>query len=100
MKIRKNDVIQILLGKDRGKTGKVLRVFSKGGKILVEGVNIYTRHVRRMGQQEGGEFNIGKPVDISNAALLCPKCKKAARVGFRLDKESKVRICKKCQEVI
>lgn len=100
MKIKKNDIVQILLGKDRGKTGKVLRVLVKGGKVAVEGVNVYKRHVKKSGQHEGGILEIAKPVNISNVALVCPNCKKAGRVGYKIEGESKVRICKKCKEVI
>lgn len=70
MKIKKNDTVKILLGKDRGKTGKVLRVLSKKGKILVEGVNVYKRHVKKTGQHEGGIIEIFKPLDISNVRRL------------------------------
>ncbi|KKS13045.1 50S ribosomal protein L24 [Candidatus Daviesbacteria bacterium RIFOXYD1_FULL_41_10] len=66
MKIKKGDTVKILLGKDRGKTGKVLRVLAKKGKVLVEGVNAYKRHVRKMKGMEGGIIEINKPIDISN----------------------------------
>lgn len=100
MKIKKNDTVQLLLGKDRGKTGKVLRVLVKDKKVSVEGVNVYKRHVRKSGQTEGGVLEITKPVNISNVALVCPGCKKAGRVGYKIEGESKVRVCKKCKEVI
>lgn len=100
MKIKKDDLVKILLGKDRGKTGKVLRVFTKEKKILVEGINVYKRHVRKINNNEGGIIDISKPVDISNTALVCPKCKKETRVGYRTVGTEKVRFCKKCQEVI
>ena len=66
MKIKKGDTVKILLGKDRGKTGKVLRVLAKKGKVLVEGVNAYKRHVRKMKGMDGGIIEINKPIDISN----------------------------------
>lgn len=100
MKIKKGDEVKILLGKDRGRTGKVLRVFGKKGKVLVEGINVYKRHVRKTGQHEGGILEITKPVNISNVALICPKCKKATRVGYKLTGKIKTRICKKCREEI
>lgn len=100
MKIHKNDTVQILLGKDRGKTGKVLRVFPKKDKVLAEGINIYKRHVKKTRQHEGGVIDISKPVNISNVALVCPGCKKATRVGFKIEGKTKVRVCKKCKEII
>lgn len=100
MKIRKNDTVKILQGKDQGKTGKVLRVLGKKDKVLVEGVNMYKKHVRKMGQTEGGIIELSKPMDISNVALVCPACKKETRVGFKLEGKEKVRVCKRCKEVI
>lgn len=100
MKIRKNDQVEILLGKDRGKTGKVLRVWTKEDKALVEGINIYKRHVRKMGKTEGGIVEISKPVNLSNIALICPGCKRPTRVGFKVEGDIKSRICKKCGEII
>lgn len=100
MKIKKGDTVQLLLGKDRGKTGKVLRVLPKEDKAFVEGVNLYKRHVRKMGQNEGGILDIPKPINISNVALICQNCKKITRVGFKLEGNEKLRICKKCKEVL
>ena len=100
MKIKKDDKVQLLLGKDRGKSGKVLRVWSKEGKVLVEGTNVFKRHVKKTKQHEGGILDLPKPVDLSNVALICPACKKPTRVGFKLEGKIKTRICKKCGEVI
>lgn len=100
MKIKKGDTVKILQGKDQGKTGKVLRVLGKKDKVLVEGVNMYKRHVRKMGQTEGGIIEISKPMDISNVALVCPVCKKDTKVGFEIKNGTKNRVCRKCKEVI
>lgn len=97
MKIQSGDNVKILLGKDRGKTGKVLRVFSKENKVLVEGINMYKRHVKKTASHEGGILDIPKPVNISNVALVCPECKKQTRVGIKIEKDIKNRICKKCK---
>ncbi len=99
-KIKTDDTVQILLGKDNGKTGKVQRVMPKKGKVVVEGINIFKRHVRKMGQMEGGIIDIQKPVNISNVALVCPNCKKPTRVGFLEKGGEKVRVCKKCNKEI
>ena len=100
MKIKKNDIVQILLGKDRGKTGKILRVFPKKEKALVEGVNLVKRHIKKMGEREGGILDIAKPVNISNVAIVCPNCKKPTRVGYKIEGNTKMRVCRKCKEVL
>lgn len=99
-KIKKGDEVKILLGKDRGKDGKVLRVLTKEGKVWVEGLNMYKRHVKKAGQHEGGIIEIAKPLNISNVTLVCPHCKKPTRVGYEVEGNVKVRVCKKCKEAI
>lgn len=106
MKIKKGDQVLIISGKDRGRTGKVLRAFPKKGKVLVEGINLHKKHIRPKREGEKGEtVEIPFPLDVSNVKLICPKCKKATRVGYKLEKlesgkKRKVRICKKCKEEI
>lgn len=99
-KIKKGDQVKIMAGKDTGRTGSVEKVLAKEGKLIIAGVNIYKRSVRKMGDQQGGIIDLVKPVDISNAILICPNCKKATRVSFKIEKDSKVRICKKCNKEI
>ncbi|HBQ50991.1 50S ribosomal protein L24 [Candidatus Daviesbacteria bacterium RIFCSPLOWO2_01_FULL_38_10] len=99
-KIKKGDKIKVLLGKDRGKEGQVEKVFSKEGKVLILGVNIYKRHVKKQGQTEGGIIEIPKPINISNVVLMCPLCKKPTRISFKKIKDSKLRVCKKCKKEI
>lgn len=100
MKIKKGDKVKILLGKDRGKEGKVAFVLAKAGKVFVEGANLYKRHVKKQGQIEGGIIDIPKPFDVSNVALVCSNCKKATRVGYIMAGNEKVRICRKCEKEI
>ena len=100
MKIHKNDTVQIMLGKDAGKTGKVLRVLGKDDKVLVEGINMYKRHIKKMAGYEGTIIDVAKPVNVSNVELMCPNCKKPTRVGYKMQGEEKVRICKKCQKEV
>jgi large subunit ribosomal protein L24 len=101
MKIHTNDVVQIVLGKDKGKTGKVLRVDPKDAMVLVEGINEYKRHQKaRMQGQTSQIVTITKPLHVAKVALLCPKCKKITRVGYTVQKDKKVRICRKCEAVI
>ena len=100
MKILKNDTVKILLGKDAGKTGKVLKVFPRKDKVLVEGINVSKRHIKKTAQYEGGIIDISKPVNISNVILVCPSCKKETKVGFEIKNGVKNRVCRKCREII
>lgn len=101
MKIKKNDKVKIIKGKDSGKSGKVLKVFSGVGKILVEGVNLCKKHLRPKKEGEKGEVVlIPRPLRIENLALECPVCGKPVRVGYSKEGEKKMRICKKCQAKI
>ena len=101
MKIRKGDTILVISGKDKGKTAKILRSLPKERKILVEGVNLKSKHLRPKKQGEKGQVvKTAAPVDISSVKLLCPKCGKPARVGYILRENKKYRVCKKCKSEI
>lgn len=101
MRVKKNDTALIISGKDRGKKGKVLTVFPREGKIIVEGLNLRKKHVQPRRQGEKGQIvEIAAPLDVSNVKLVCPKCKKATRVGYKIVGGNKFRICKKCQQEI
>ncbi|MDF1497809.1 MAG: 50S ribosomal protein L24 [Patescibacteria group bacterium] len=102
MKIKSNDKVKLITGKDKGKEGKVTKVFSVDGKIIVEGVNLVKRHIksRKQGDQ-GQKITVASPINISNVALICPKCNKQTRVGYLLiENGEKHRICKKCKQDI
>ena len=97
MKIRKGDTVLIISGKYRGKKGKVLRTFPKEKKILVERINLIKKHQRpRRTGEKGQIIELPKPINISNAKLICPKCTEPARVGYKITREKKYRVCKKC----
>ena len=97
MKIKKDDKVVVLAGKDKGKQGKVLIADPKGGKVVVEGVNVATKHQKPQGQnKEGGIIKIETPLYVSKVQLVCPKCGKGTRVGYKLADGKKVRVCKKC----
>lgn len=100
MKIRKNDNVKVLAGKDRGKTGKVLKLFPGENKAIVEGINYLKRHAKRtQTNPQGGIVQKEKTIDISNLAVICSRCSKATRVGFTLLTDgTKARYCKRCQE--
>jgi large subunit ribosomal protein L24 len=99
-KIKKGDSVKILAGKDSGRTGTVDRVLVKSGKVVVAGVNVYKRSVKKQGDQQGGIIDLIKPVDASNVILVCPSCKKVTKVGFKIEGKEKIRICKKCGKEI
>ncbi|KKQ67424.1 MAG: 50S ribosomal protein L24 [Candidatus Daviesbacteria bacterium GW2011_GWA2_38_24] len=100
-RIKKGDKVQILLGKDRGKSGTVERVSNKDNSIFIPGLNVFKRHVRKQNQIEGGIIEISKPFNLSNVALVCPNCNKPTRVGFVInEKNGKTRVCRKCKKEI
>jgi large subunit ribosomal protein L24 len=100
--VRKGDLVFVLSGRERGKTGRVLRVFPKVGRVIVEGVNKVKRHTRARGRaQQGGILEKEAPLHSSNVALLCSNCNRPTRVGKRiLDDGTKVSFCRRCGEVI
>ena len=98
MKLRKGDKVRIMAGKDKGKDGVIDRVYPKQEKILIQGINIIKRHIKKNQElPDGGIIDIPKAVQSSSVMLICPKCEKTTRVGFKLDKSKKVRSCKKCK---
>ena len=101
-KIKKNDMVYVLAGRDRGKTGKVFRVFPDKEKALVEGVNYVKKHARKtQANQQGGIIQKESPIHMSNLALFCKACTKPAHIGINmLTDGTKARDCKRCKEVI
>jgi large subunit ribosomal protein L24 len=102
MKIRKDDTVVIIAGKDRGKKGKVRRALPDADKVIVEGINMIKRHSRaRRATRQAGIIELEAPLRVSNLMLVCNKCGNPTRVKFRfLDDGKKVRICNSCREVI
>lgn len=102
MKLKKGDTIKVLIGKDKGKTGKVERLNPEKNMVLIENINQFKRHVKAKAQNQKSEIvTITKPLQAGNVALICPSCKKMTRIGFKLDKAGKkVRVCKKCNKEI
>ena len=97
MNIRKDDKVVVLSGKDKGKQGKVLIANPKAEKVVVEGVNVATKHQKpRQQGQEGGIIKVETPIYASKVMLVCPKCGKATRVAHKITDGKKVRVCKKC----
>jgi large subunit ribosomal protein L24 len=102
MKIRKNDTVLVIKGKDRGKRGKVHRVYLQERRVLVEGINITKRHMRpRPNVRQTGIIEREAPLDISKVMFICPKCDRPCRLGYRLLEDgSKVRVCRRCGEMV
>lgn len=97
MKIKKNDQVLIISGDDKGKKGKVLKVFPKENKILVEGVNLAKKHIRpKKGGEKGQVVKVAKPISFSKTKLICPKCGKGTRIGYDISNDKKQRVCKQC----
>lgn len=96
MKIKKGDQVQVLMGKDKGKTGTVERVLPAKNKVIVEGLNLYKRHIKGFGQTQPSEIKtLPRPLPASKVALVDPKAKKPTRVGYKMEKDKKVRVAKK-----
>jgi large subunit ribosomal protein L24 len=104
--VKKDDLVRVVAGKDRGKEGRVVRVLPSEGRVMVDGVAMAKRHTRTTGKrsrrgtqqlQQGGIIDIETFVDISNVQIICPSCGKATRVGHRAEGDRKVRICRKCE---
>ncbi|MFH1782320.1 MAG: 50S ribosomal protein L24 [Candidatus Omnitrophota bacterium] len=101
-RIRRDDVVMLLAGKDKGKTGKIIKIFTDKKRALVQGVNFVKKHTRRTKEdQQGGVIDKESSIHISNLMVMCQKCNKPTRVSFStLSDGTKTRICKKCKELI
>ena len=99
MKIHKGDTVLIISGKDRGRKGKVIEALPKERKLVVEGINLRKKHMKAKRSGEKGQIiEMPAPLDVSNVKLICQKCGKATRVGYRIEGKKKYRICKKCRQ--
>ncbi|MCX7991782.1 MAG: 50S ribosomal protein L24 [Proteobacteria bacterium] len=100
--LKKDDVVITLVGKDKGKTGKILKVLRDKNKVVVEKINIVKRHVKPTQiNPQGGIIEKEMPIDVSNVLLYCKKCQKGVRIGKKLLEDgSKARVCKKCGEIL
>lgn len=101
-KIRRNDIVQIIKGKDKGKQGKVINLTGEGKRALIEGLNLFKKHKRQSSQnQKGGIISIEMPVSVANLMVFCKHCSKPARVGAMTLKDgTKSRFCKTCKEAL
>ncbi len=102
MQIKKGDIVLVVTGKDAGKKGKVLRVLPRDNRLVVEGVNRVKKHQKpNQSIPQGGILNVESPLNASNVMLVCNKCNKPTRTGNKiLENKEKVRVCKKCGEIL
>ena len=101
MKVKKGDNVLIISGKDKGRTGKVIKAMPVSQKVLIEGINFKKKHVRPKREGEKGQVvEVPAALDVSSVQLVCPKCGKITRVGYKIENDVKQRICKKCKQVI
>jgi large subunit ribosomal protein L24 len=99
--VKKNDTVKVIAGKDKGKTGKIIKVFPKLQRVLVEGVNLYKKHIKPKTQNEKVQvITVSRSLHVSNVMLVCPACGKSTRVGFLIEGDKKSRVCKKCKSRI
>jgi large subunit ribosomal protein L24 len=101
MKIIKGDKVKVLIGKDKGRDGEVVACFPKKNKIVVKGLNIFKKHIKKSQGKSGTIIEKERPFFTSKVALICPQCGKPTRVGYQIDKSGeKYRICKKCKAIL
>ncbi len=101
MKILSHDTVLVIAGKDKGKTGKVMRTLVKQARVVVEKVNVITKHIKKTQQRAGERIKLEASIHVSNVKLVCPNCKKPTRVGYtQLKTGKKTRTCKQCKEGI
>ena len=101
MKVKKNDTVLVITGKDAGKTAKVLVALPKANKVVVDGINVQKKHKKARSAQEVSSIqNQSGAIDVSNVMVVCPVCNKATRVAYKVEGDAKARICKKCGAVL
>ncbi|MFH0856554.1 MAG: 50S ribosomal protein L24 [bacterium] len=102
MKIKNNDKVKIIAGKDKGKEGKIIQIIPKDDLAVVEGLNLMVKHIKKQADgRPGQKIQFSAPIKSSKIMVICPHCNKTARLGYKiLENKSKVRICKKCGEIL
>jgi large subunit ribosomal protein L24 len=99
-KLKKEDIVQVITGKDKGKRGRILKILHSKDRVFVEGINIIKKAKKRRSQQErGGILEIEAPIHRSNLMIICKKCG-ITRIGYKIDGDIKIRVCRKCGEIL
>lgn len=100
-KIHKGDTVQVLSGKDKGKQGEIVRMVTKKDAVIVSGLNLVKKAVKRRSQQDqGGIIEIEAPLHVSKVGIVCKKCNRPVRIGYKFDGDKKIRVCRKCGEAL
>lgn len=99
-KFKIGDKIKITAGKDKGQTGRIIKLFPHKDKVLIEGKNLYTRHLKASAGKPGSKLQLPRPLPTANLALVCPSCLKTTRIGFDITQKPKLRVCRRCDQVI
>jgi len=102
MKLKKNDTVKVILGKDKGRTSQIITIFPKRDKALVKGVNMFKKHIKASQGKPGGIIDREVPIYLCKLALICPSCKKTTKISYSKDEKTgkKTRICRKCGQPI
>jgi large subunit ribosomal protein L24 len=101
MKLKKGDKVKIVAGKDKGRDGVVERSYSKMNKVLIKGVNIYKKHIKKNEQMpQGGVVDLERPLDVAKVSFICPKCGEESKLGYNIEKGKKFRVCKNCKSKV
>ena len=101
MRIRKGDKVKVIYGKDRGREGVVERVYPKRNRVLIPGINIFKKHIKKNEKMpQGGTVEVPHPLEVAKIILVCPRCGKTTRISFVIEKGKKFRVCKKCKSRI
>ncbi len=102
LKVKKGDLVEVRTGKDKGKKGKVLKIYTKSSRVLVQGVNIVKKHMKQRSQDvPGGVVELEAGIHVSNVLPICSKCGHGVKTGYKiLEDGSKIRICRKCKETV
>lgn len=100
MRLKKDDEVLVLQGKDKGKKGKIEKLSRRKEQVLVAGINLYKKHVKKTGNKPGGIIQVMKPLRVSNVVLVCPKCNLPTKAEVTIHNDKRVRMCKKCKQEI
>lgn len=100
IKFKVGDTVKITAGKDKGREGKIEKTLPKEDKVIIPGINLYKKHVKGFGSVKAGIYDIPRAMGFGKIALVCPKCKKVTRIGFKFAGDEKNRFCKKCGKEI
>lgn len=100
IKLKKGDTVKVTAGKDKGREGKIELVLPQRSAVIIPEVNLYKKHIKGQQGQKGGIYDVPRALNMAKVALICPHCKKVTRVGFKIVKNEKLRVCKKCDKTI